>query len=128
MGDGNLDDHETYIRIVGLPNGEMPEFVRRAWVGLMLPCYFWKNNVFGRGVTARDQKVFKGKVYVVPQVQALGVLGATRPEVVRWWLSQGYPLSDTATFLFGENCVEECSRIPSFEEMLAMLERLRDSN
>ena len=89
------------VRIIGVPLGEAPEAVRKAWVGLSLP--------LARGQSTRPQKyrvsgalsgprgflpvvlaLLSGRLgmwegYAVDTVPALAILSNANPEAANWW-------------------------------------------
>jgi hypothetical protein len=89
------------VRIIGVPPGEAPEEVRRAWVGLILPVvpsahaprhvphygvlsgpYTWLGHI-GRLLLGRAPA--RSPCYIVPVDAALDVLKEASPEAVAWW-------------------------------------------
>jgi hypothetical protein len=89
-----------YIRIIDVPPGEAPEWVRQAWVGLELPLvrgedgprYMNSHGVLsGRGnwfvrlwrqlTGAADPK----PQYAVRVIDAMDVLDDANPEAAAWW-------------------------------------------
>jgi hypothetical protein len=75
------------IRIIAVPPGEAPEFVRRAWVGLELPVV--------AGQVQADTGVALGVVshrpvnapagYAVDSKAAVAILQSASPEIAAWW-------------------------------------------
>jgi hypothetical protein len=82
------------IKIIKVPAGDAPEWVRAAWVGLVLPCdpfvgYAEKPD---KGVvTLRETKGRKGRSYAVVQKDAIEILSKSNPDAAKWWLSCGFP-------------------------------------
>ena len=82
------------IRIESLPDGEAPEWVRQAWVGLVLPCapimVFEKER---KGVLSHKDTTKKDGEYIinVPQEASLRLLRRKSPEAAAWWAEHGYP-------------------------------------
>jgi hypothetical protein len=85
-------DATGQIRIIRVPEGEAPEHVRRAWVGLVLPCHRYLGPAGPeRGVLTQESS--SGRVgFSVPQAAALKVLASVRPEAAAWWKENGFPL------------------------------------
>jgi hypothetical protein len=89
------------IRITAPPPGEVPEFVRRAWVGLELPLIQGQTRV--ETMTAQEvlsrHEVNALPGYAVDGKTAVEILASANPEVARWWrenapdiLAPGYQL------------------------------------
>ncbi len=83
----------TYIKIVQVPDGEAPEEVRRAWVGMVLPCLPLVGYGAHRekGAVSLQENAYNRYGYAVPQKEALEKLAEKHPEAARWWKSQGFP-------------------------------------
>jgi hypothetical protein len=89
------------IRITAPPPGELPEFIRRAWVGLELPLIPGQTRV--ECLTAQEvlsrHEVDALPGYAVDGRTAVEILASANPEVARWWrenapdiLAPGYQL------------------------------------
>jgi len=91
------------IRIVALPPGEAPLWVRQAWVGLELPLppvAKSPRRLRVAGVLSGPKSIFDALVawvsgryrqaqgFVVPVLPALDVLAAASPEAAAWWRTQ----------------------------------------
>ncbi len=75
------------IRIVAVPPGEAPEFVRRAWVGLELPVIAGQVEA-DHGITLgvlTQQPVAAPAGYAVDDKTAIAVLQSASPEIAAWW-------------------------------------------
>lgn len=91
------------VRVTTMPEGEAPEWVRRAWVGLVLPAV--DNRLF------RGQEVLSGKRSFAPAYQVNTTLALTLLEVENqqaaadWW-RQNVPDTNTPGqhFLFSPEC------------------------
>lgn len=89
------------IRIVAVPPGEAPEFVRRAWVGLELPVTAGQVEA-DKGVALgvlSQQPVDAPAGYAVDGKTAVAVLESASPEIAAWWrenapavVARGYQL------------------------------------
>ena len=98
---GPWDARSPRVRIVQRPEGEAPEWVRDAWIGLELPLVHpdamdsrgfgavtgpktaiseWVQCLLGRS------KVVSG--YVVPAYEAVELLSCRSPEAAAWWRSE----------------------------------------
>lgn len=95
------------IMIIKVPRGEAPEWVRRAWVGLVLPCSGVLSGP-GVGVLTGKPSNHGKKTYRAPQDAALKILAQTEPEAVDWWRALGYP-KQGKTFGF---CEDEVMILP----------------
>ena len=96
------------IRIKKTPHGEAPEWVRQAWVGLILPCapvmVFEKER---KGVLSNeDCKKDGGYIINVPQKTALRLLARKSPKAADWWKQHGYPNEQEEDFGFKDAEVE----------------------
>ena len=91
------------IRIKGTPDGEAPKWVRKAWVGLILPCAptmtFEKER---KGVLSNKDTTKKDGDYIinVPQDASLRLLRRKSPEAAAWWEEHGYPNKQEMDFGF----------------------------
>jgi len=120
------------IKIVKLPAGSAPKWVRRAWVGLELPCF----PIAGHLGFREEKDALSGKpvndgrsrsVVVVPQDEALEILRGRNPRAADWWESRGFPhpmSSGERYFCFGEYEVEFISGVKhqKIEHYLGILE------
>lgn len=114
----------SYIRIVGVPPGEAPEEVRRAWVGVRIPLprfharpKAWRTAgvlTGPRTLAARLAALWSGRLarsrgYAVSAVAAIAALEAEHPEAARWWREHApHVLTPGKAFVFAaEACVEE---------------------
>jgi hypothetical protein len=95
---GPWDERISTVRIIARPEGEAPEWVRDAWIGLELPLvhagavetlgfgvltgpkYRWVESLLCR--LGRAQRVCG---YVVPADEAVERLAGKSPEAARWW-------------------------------------------
>ena len=88
------------IRIVGIPPGEAPEEIRRAWIGLILPLmhggYGLRNSWASFGVLTGPKSCLGLLVmpllrrnrtdgYVVPVLDAVAILEGQHPNAAKWW-------------------------------------------
>lgn len=100
-------EDEGRIRVIRVPEGEAPQWVRRAWVGTVLPC----DPVAGwppcplRGVLS-GKPLPPQLVFAVPHQRALRILlDFKQQDAYRYWRLLGYPQPD-GYFAFGINEVE----------------------
>jgi hypothetical protein len=100
------------IKIIKVPAGEAPYRIRRAWVGLVLPCL----SILGFN-TERDRGVLSGKkaernryCFNVPQSRAITVLKKKSSWAVSWWKNRGFPKAGKC-FGFAEDEAEIMSGV-----------------
>ena len=120
------------IRIIKVPSGGAPEWVRRSWFDLVLPCHpimgFPKN-----GEPEKDSLTGKEVRYdrsnrlsvSVPQEEAILILSETEKSAAKWWRDQGFPKpAPNDCFSFGEDEVEIISGVSQqkTEQHLGILE------
>lgn len=87
------------VMIIKVPQGEAPEWVRQAWVGLVLPCT--GTTLSSSGVLS-GQLVDHGEGFRVPQQEACEILTKASPVAAKWWKDNGYPRPGRA-FVFYED-------------------------
>src|SRR5437764_13146902 len=87
------------VRIIAVPPGEAPLWVRQRWVGLDLPVmrYAAHRQLLAFGVRSRPHSwpaqwaaVFRGQAeliagYAVEAAPAVGILAKASPEAAAWW-------------------------------------------
>lgn len=81
------------IKVLLVPDGDAPEWVRRAWVDVVLPV-----------------RAVEGNEYLVDQMLAICALGLQSKhdsikEVLNWWKGEGHPIPGHH-FCFDESEVE----------------------
>ncbi len=112
MRGGPWDERIAMIRIIARPDGEAPEAIRDAWIGLELPLVHPEPvDTLGFGVLTgpkhrwleillchlgRAQKV---SGYVVPADQAIQRLAAKDPTAAIWWRRTPHVTSRPARIL-----------------------------
>lgn len=93
------DIHSGLIKIVKAPREGAPEHIRKAWIGLRLPCmpmldfYPSPDEVLNPPGKCGSEKCScatcktrsGGYVALVPSAEALEILGAHSPEAADWW-------------------------------------------
>jgi hypothetical protein len=94
---------KVLVRVVAVHSGEAPDWVRQAWVGLVLPAI--DNRVF------RGQEVLSGRRSFAPAYQvnstiALSLLEIGNQRAAADWWRQNVPDTDTPGqhFLFSPEC------------------------
>lgn len=84
------------ILIIKTPRGEAPEHIRRAWLGLALPCIGISYSSVG---VLSEKPTNNGEGYSVPQKEAIRVLAGKKPKAAAWWTKHGFP-KPGKTFVF----------------------------
>jgi hypothetical protein len=119
------------IRIIAIPPGEAPPWVREQWVGLELPLAQSSSTarsrrVFGvlsgpRDAFARWLAILTGRTgretgYAVRVLDALAVLEAKSPEAAAWWRTNvPHMTSPLRCFLFAESVCQVLDDLSSAE-------------
>ena len=94
-----MNKHNWIIRIVAVPPGEAPLWVREKWVGLDLPVARYSGHgkfltmgvlSLPRSVLAQWMAVFRGRAeriagYAVEALPAVDILARAHPEAAAWW-------------------------------------------
>ena len=95
----DVNKPDWIIRIVAVPPGEAPLWVREKWVGLDLPVarYSGRRKFLTMGVLSLPRSmpaqwlaVFRGRVepiagYAVEALPAVDILAHAHPEAAAWW-------------------------------------------
>lgn len=99
-----MPTHEAtgLIKVISIPEGEAPEEIRAAWVGLVLPCYPIEGYLEGEEfeILSRKPAAKRRRCVVIPQTEALEILEKEHPEAAKWWEDHGFPLQDRPNFSF----------------------------
>ena len=98
------------IRIIALPPGEAPEYVRRGWVGLELPLALGEagpRQITTVGVlSGRGQETTVG--YAAPGPTAVALLTHHDREAAQWWRENAPHVLDARfLFVFAVECCEK---------------------
>ena len=94
-----MNKPDWIIRIVAVPPGEAPLWVREKWVGLDLPVAHYSGSrkfittgvlSLPRSMLAQWLAVFRGRAgltagYAVEALPAIGILAKASPEAAAWW-------------------------------------------
>ena len=90
-----MSNSDWAVRIVAVPPGEAPLWVRQKWVGLDLPVmrYAAHRKLHAFGVLSRPRSwaaVVRGQAeliagYAVEAAPAVGILARVSPEAAAWW-------------------------------------------
>lgn len=111
------------IRVKKTPDGEAPEWVRKGWIGVELLCLFYTDespaygDVAPFGVLSGQPAAPRGKVYIVPQEQAITALMNSSPNAACWWEDHGFPRGDGSMFSFGADEADEVNPVLSRQEV-----------
>jgi hypothetical protein len=104
-----MPDNEStgFIRIIKVPDGEAPLWVRQAWLGLTLPCGPIVGVAEGQelGTVTRQETERKRSGFSVFQDEALAILAERNLKAFEWWTSHDYPLIGEC-FCFAEDEAE----------------------
>ncbi len=87
------------VRIIGMPDGEAPEWVRAKWIGLQFPLLGEAKTSFG----VLTGKQTHGEYWTVNADDALLTLNLHSPEVRQWWWDNYFPPAGSRDFLFNKN-------------------------
>jgi hypothetical protein len=95
------------IRIVSIPQGEAPQWVRHAWIGCELPCILDTCGHVPVPVVGVHTRSFRGSIagFSVDQRVALEILHQHNPNAAAWFGDHGYPRAGER-FLFKTECCE----------------------
>ena len=91
------------IKIVKIPQGEMSLEIRKAWLGIEMPCLFIKLCDKPIGLLSRERLSQCQNSYVVLQEHAIAALEQKRPRIGKVWRESGFPRSPTAAFSFRQD-------------------------
>ncbi len=91
------------VRIITTPQGEAPQWVREAWVGLVLPLSVSGYSAAGLGVLSRERS-FGG--YMVPTLHALRILEAKNADAAAWWYALYGKLDAADCLVFNDEACE----------------------
>ena len=122
MGQAAPAQQPRYIRVVRVPPGEAPLWVREKWVGLELPLARGERgprHMLTSGVVSGPRNRFAalwrrllGRLpdkagYAVYVIDALAVLEKTAPEAVEWWRTNSpHLVNRKRKFLFQQAACE----------------------
>ncbi|MFH1867278.1 MAG: hypothetical protein ABIJ81_04330 [Patescibacteria group bacterium] len=77
---------QKMIEIIAAPTGEAPEWVRRAWVGLILPINIDQTIIDPIGVLGEDaDKDNLQNSVLVNLTTAISILRKYNPQAAAWW-------------------------------------------
>ncbi len=103
----------SVIEIRSLPRGEAPEWVRKAWIGCVLPCLPSCGHIpeHTEGLLTGVRLMKKVDGFDVPQGIALRVLEVHSPKAARWFEERGFP-KKKMNFRFARKEVEVLRTVP----------------
>jgi hypothetical protein len=90
-GQGLLSPRSAnFFKIVNMPAGEAPEWVRSAWVGTVLPkASVAQTGEYTGGLSGKAlEEMGYSPEYTVNAATAISVLNQTRPDAAKWWTAQ----------------------------------------
>jgi len=118
------------IRITCVPAGEAPLRIRKAWVGLILPCQRicgFPSDGMDLGVLSR-KKVGRNRYgFSVPQGRAVRILKKKDPVAAAWWRKHGFPKAGE-NFGFAEEEAEIISGVTRQKIIQVTDEMMGDPN
>lgn len=90
------------IKILKTPDGEAPQWVREAWVGLILACFPYIGIPSGglSGVLSGDEIESNRRGVIVPQGAAIATLLQHDREAAGWWMAHGFGGDEEYFFFF----------------------------
>ena len=95
-------EYTGLIRIVRVPAGDAPYWVKKEWVGLTLPCHHVMAIMPSDNVVS-GQPVQDKMGVSVPHKEALEILKKRNKRAASWWEGAGFPQPPpNDCFLFGE--------------------------
>lgn len=112
------------VRFVSTPTGGAPENIRKSWIGVEVPCFYYQERPSTNyrdgayDIATRKKQPFY-KSYVIPQKEAIEALRAQNPEAADWWNKNGFPNYEGALFSFNEECVLVLEPVMTREEFIA---------
>ena len=115
------------IKVVQIPDGEAPLWVRKSWVGLTLPVVATSNDN-GYGVLSLKKSKGRCKSFEVEQIDALDALRSQSMEAAQWFRNHGYPMDTKGVyFSFKASQVEVLEKLkekraPNVRQFLGLLE------
>lgn len=105
-----MSDTIRQVRVIKVPQGEVPEWVRRAWVGLILPDEGPAERGISFGLQTGRPCSHKAS-YTVPMKEALKILAQNDLSAAQWFIDFLRPSHITnGHFIFGG---DECEPVSS---------------
>lgn len=86
------------ILIISIPDGDAPEKIRKAWIGLKLPTF----DITDHGIKIVSMSEIRCLGYLVPKKEALDILRAKEPLAAEWWDKLKMDMS--VGFIFPKTC------------------------
>lgn len=109
------------IKIVSIPDGEAPEWVRAAWKGLTLKALSEFGFIRGEGAVTGTSSMEDG--YIVPQDSVLKTLARANPKAARWWYDKGFPQTGRY-FIFSTRQADAVSGMHRVAQRIGFFDRL----
>lgn len=94
------------IRIVSIPPGQAPEWVRKEWIGVEIPLPEQKSG--GIQVGVRGGKAENEGGYQVDTSKAIEALKKKSPKAARWW-EENVSLASISSLVFSKDVCEPFS-------------------
>ncbi|HQR09124.1 MAG TPA: hypothetical protein PLN21_20045 [Gemmatales bacterium] len=98
--------HRAQMKIIARPPGDAPEWVRDAWIGLVLPMAV-ELLPEAASTKAKSQEVIRFAVYAH---EAMAILAAAQPKAAEWW-KQKFPAAFTSKTLIFDFAREVCELV-----------------
>lgn len=95
---------KCFIRIIKRPDGEAPDWVRDAWIGLVLPVNSSSEGMTLRRVISKTLVHHDGSGYAVEWTDAMTVLTVHALKAREWWQGNTRGIDN---FVFDRDCCEE---------------------
>ena len=96
------------IRFTSAPQGQAPQWVREAWIGVTVPCFpFTGTPPEGSLCGVENGKVAKSyECALVPEFEAIEALEKHNSEAARWWRGKGFGSRSDSLFAFNVDSFE----------------------
>lgn len=91
------------IRIISIPPGQAPEWVRKEWIGVEIPLPKQVSDGIEMGVLGGKAENTGG--YQVDTGKAIGALRSKSPKAANWW-EENVPLDIFSSFVFSKDVCE----------------------
>jgi hypothetical protein len=94
----------NHVKIVQTPSGGAPDWVREAWVGMILPLQPQKvmSDQTVRNVVSLVE--VKNNGFSVSAMQAIDTLADRNPKAANWWKTNTRCYSKGTVFVFNKEC------------------------
>lgn len=109
------------IEVIHTPPGDSPEWIRKAWVGMQLPCVHDGPVSMPTVNASAGPRTFLQQIlhlmmgrttqqlgYVVNAKDAVGLLSLYNEEAARWWITSApHALKPEQMIMFAKQCCRE---------------------